>query len=413
MVRNTYGFAIPLSFALLSLGIGCSEERPAQTRVFTKYVAVPSEEGPDQSDDGNPDKPLPSNPEPAPVKKVGFSVSLAPTNISNVSDTRFPRGARLANGNLIIAFIEYTADARSIKTEISTDDGATWKAWGTIIRDPLRTDVPETVGDPTIVVLPSGKLLAAYRNLLTDNSHRLQVAVSADEGATWAFQSDVEVSPTIEGRSMLPTFSVNSKGQAQIYYTKPKAATGGETQIVMKTSLNEGRTWANQVTVATRAEGGSSFPAVQRLNDGSILAVFDTFRSETNKLPILRSVQSSDDGLTWSSPKDVYIPTDASKRAQSPQMGILEDGRPFVAFVTDENLVASQGFGVKVLVAANAATFNSLQWSAQAVAAFSDRSLLPAILPAKDGAFYILREIPNADQTLPSRVSMNRATIDK
>jgi len=335
---------------------------------------------------------------------LSVSVSLNAVSVATPGESFFGRGTRLANGSLVVTYGQNADGFQSILAEISSDDGKTWQQLGQIVSVPLPPGSPSIILDPTISALPSGTLMAVYRIALPDGTFRLQASASRDNGRTWLVQGDIDSSAAVQAQPVQPVISLNSRGQAQVYYTKAKNPAGGEGQILMKTSTDEGRTWNNQTIVATRAIGSSSFPAVTRLKDGSVMVAFDTFRGDADNHLILRYVQSGNDGLTWSSARDVYVPADGQKNAQSPQITILEDGRPVVMFMSNEDSGAQVCCTIKMMMTQNVPAFNDVVWQAQPVTGVAGDALFPAAVPTKDGSFLLLFERGR-------KILMNRVSI--
>lgn len=356
---------------------------------------------PDQTEDS--DSSLPTPP-------LSISFSLSATNVSTSGESFFGRGTRLADGSLVLSYGQDIDNSHTVKTEISKDDGKTWQALGEIISQPF-VDGVGGIGTPNIAVLPSGTLLAVYHNAEVDGTFHLQSSASVDGGRTWTVRGDIDVTTDIGASGSQATLLVNSKGQAQAYYTKGKNPTGGELEVVMKTSTDEGRTWGNQITVASRPVGNSGFPAPVRLKDGSILVAFDTFRGDNDSRLVIRSVQSNNDGLTWTSPQDVYIPVNGDKNAQTPQITILPDGRPIVMFMTNEGDGVDACCVIKVMVSKDVASFNKLEWQPQAVVALPSKALVPSAIPTSDGNFLLVYERARDAGNNIRKVQMLRTTV--
>lgn len=350
----------------------------------------------------------PTNPTLGPLS---ISFSLSATNVSTSGESYFGRGTRLSDGSLVLTYGQDINNNHTVQTEISNDDGKTWQALGEIISTPFIDGVGDVVGTPNIAVLPSGTLLAVYRNIELDGTFRLQASASVDGGRTWAASGDIDVSTDGNVRGTQPTLIVNSKGQVQVYYTKTKNAASSERIVVMKTSTDEGKTWSSQTIVAIRSVGNSGFPAPVRLKDGSILVVFDSFRSDNDSHLVIRSVQSNNDGLSWSSPKDVYIPANGDKSAQSPQILLLPDGRPIVMFMTNEDNGADACCSIKVMVGKSVASFNSLEWQPQAIVALTTKALIPSAIPTSDGNFLLVYEHARDAVNRTRKVQMLRTTV--
>lgn len=383
----------------LGLTLSCAYEAPTTpNRVYSSaskndedIKETDDAEQTDKTDDQTDDSPVPpSNDDKGtdsePVKPASVSVSLSPSTLSTSGEGFFVRGLRLQNDSILVAYCQNINNQYSVKTEISIDDGKTWLAFGQIISVPFRTDGAGIEFEPTIAVLPSGTLVAAYVNYTNDGIKRLQLSKSLDNGKTWTYQGDADTVPDTS-RILHPNLFINSKGQIQLYYSKARASDGFE-EITLRTSSNEGLSWSGSTIVATRSGGNSAFSGATRLNDGSILVVFDTARGDGQSNQIIRSVQSNNEGLTWSTPKDVYIPLNGEKKALSPQVILLDDGRPVVMFMSDEEQAV---LAIKLMIAASIPSFSKLEWMPQAVTAIPD-GFQPGAIPAKDASFILAFE---------------------
>jgi len=336
-----------------------------------------------------------------PPLSVSVSLSAVPL-VTDGPNSLWPRAVNLGGGTLLLIYGQDIEGFHTLKTQISRDDGLTWVEHGEVAREAVTAT--RELRDANLTVLPNGTILAIYRNI-NDGIFRIQVSASTDKGATWAARGDVDVSSGATAQNMLhPLLRVSSKGRIQAYYSKQKSR-GGPLSIVMKSSSDDGKTWANELTVATRAIGNASYPAVIGLRDGSILVVFDTPRVDGDTRLVLRSTQSDNDGLTWSNTKDVYVPTNGLRSAKSPQAAIMEDGRPMIFFMSDEDTTEAECCSIKMVVANSPATFKDLSWGPQAITAVGGiNNVFPSGVQTTGGDWLLFYE-------RASNVSFNRVKI--
>ena len=131
-----------------------------------------------------------------------------------------------------------------------------------------------------------------------------------------------------------PFLRLNQKGQVQIYYSRENSAI--DQDIWLRTSTDGGATWGPQ----TIAIGGDfndrrdGMPGVAPVGDNKTLAII--FESLKDGVFKVQQATSTDDGDTWDGRKDVYVPSDATRSAQSPQIANT-GGVLVVSFMTNED----------------------------------------------------------------------------
>ncbi len=140
--------------------------------------------------------------------------------------------------------------------------------------------------------------------------------------------------------------------------------------------------------VATQGGSRDGMPSVAKLADGSLIAIFESFRAPSTPKFVVRTVQSKDGGLTWTNRPDLYVPVNASKNAGAPCIVALPDGRLVASFMTDEDSAAQSWPGqaaVKIVGSKGIPTFASVAWDAASVqTAVAAPGYWPALFVAKN-----------------------------
>ena len=142
-----------------------------------------------------------------------------------------------------------------------------------------------------------------------------------------------------------PFLRLTKDGNIQIYYSRENSAT--DQDIWLKTSTDEGATWSPQVIAigGDMTDRRDGMPGIASPDDGTTLVcVFESLKGKAFKV---QQATSTDDGNTWSNRADVYVPGEAGRSAQSPQ--IANTGGVLVAsFMTNED-TGTQDAAVKIV----------------------------------------------------------------
>lgn len=312
-------------------------------------------------------------------------------SLSNFGGT-YPRASVLADESIFLSFDSGDGDNFVLRTAGSGDDGASWSALGNVAVEP--NDPDRTLGNAFPLQLPSGRILCAFRhhdkpggpgdNLI----YRLLVSYSDDGGGTWEFLSSIDTN--VGNGVWEPFLFLDPEGGLQVYYAREKE--GGDQDIVMRRSDDSGTNWGARIVVATQGGSRDGMPAVVALNDDSLLAVFESFRSPGSGTFVVRTVQSNDNGATWPTRKDLYLPAVATRNAGAPHLITLADGRLLASFMTDEDAVETgwpDHASVKVAATIAVPSFASVTWDVP-VAVASEPVYWPALVQAPAGDVLVL-----------------------
>ena len=164
----------------------------------------------------------------------------------------------------------------------STDDGMTWSA-------PFRVPLNSPHGP---VALADGRLLYAGKQLWTPGT-KVGVCVSADDGRTWNWLSDIPARPgdTVEQYHELHAVDTG-RGKILVHIRNHNPRNAGET--LQCESTDGGKTWTEPHPI-----GVWGLPShLLRLRDGRILMTYGYRRAPFG----IQARISSDGGETWQAP---------------------------------------------------------------------------------------------------------------
>jgi len=151
--------------------------------------------------------------------------------------------------------------------EESKDDGKTWKVIADIKKPDAMAAAGTGLGEPHMVELASGKLLAMFRHERRDRQNFLMQSESYDGGKTWTPLHDT-------GIWGFPPHLIQLKNGWLVVVYGYRREPYGERACI---SRDEGKTWdvKNEVILTDAALGADiGYPSSVQLNDDSILTVY-------------------------------------------------------------------------------------------------------------------------------------------
>ncbi|KAG2176412.1 hypothetical protein INT43_005646 [Umbelopsis isabellina] len=294
---------------------------------------------------------------------VGSPVAMAP------SGGTYPRSTRLSTGQLLGIYTAFSGNNNVITVCQSTNNGASWTDIGTVTTGVGDIDNGYLLELPTTASGASHRrILAVFRNHSRTGTspnyvytyYRITVCYSDDGGKTWSYLSQPEGKSPPNG-IWEPFMRLAHDGSIQLYYARENSAT--DQDIVQHISKDGGATWGPMATIAgATTTGRDGMPGVTEFNTGSgnkLLCIFET----TEDGPFhVKSVTSSDDGITWGNRATVYVPTGTNNNAGSPQVATLGGNVLVSIFMTDEDTSTHawiQGAGVKALTSSDGVTWGN------------------------------------------------------
>lgn len=276
----------------------------------------------------------------------------------------YPRGILLRDGTLLATFDRVHDGCLELCAVRSADRGVSWRPTGLVAS--RAAEPGRTLANGFPLQLNDGRILVAYRDHERTASgvvHRLLVSCGDPADRGWRSLGAIQTNRDPACGLWEPFLLDASDGSIHAYYAREKA--GGDQDIVLRRSTDGGRTWCDETTVASQLGSRDGMPAAVILGDGSLVAIFESFREPGFARFVVRTVRSNDCGRTWTHRGDVHVPADANRNAGAPFLVRLSDGRLFASFMTDEG-VSSPAWphraDLAVLSSDGIPTFESLRW---------------------------------------------------
>ncbi|HEX7757180.1 MAG TPA: family 43 glycosylhydrolase [Niabella sp.] len=270
---------------------------------------------------------------------------------------QYPRLLKLKNNKWLAAYTVlknrgYKEEADGgLELEISEsgDNGKTWTPVGSI-KDPGRD-----MDNAQMIQLPDGALLLAGRSVRWQESYRLPVYKSTDNGKTWQYLSTIDANEGAPGSLGKPDkgiyephFYFLKDGQLAVMYANEKHVTGtpSYSQIISeRISADFGKTWGKEIWVAHTPGHPLSrpgMPVVDRINDGNYIAVYEVCGPEDCGIYYKTSI----DGIHWNVGLGTKIPG--------------QKAAPYILALSDGNLVVCSNLGT-----VSVSNDNGLSWKQQ------------------------------------------------
>lgn len=246
-----------------------------------------------------------------------------------------PRVITLANGSMLCA----VEKGDGIYVKISQDVGDTWSD------SALASFAPDLAcANPNLFQLKDGSILLSYRAVgdRDDGFYTsLRVSISADGGKTFSDHSLITeyVEPSHDTRGVWEPCLGYLNGVLTCFYANDLYSVTSQ-QNIEYLQYADGE-WTNR-TIVTNGEQNNSrdgMPVWIPLKDGGYVCVIEAThnRDAEGKHPFTIALVYSKDGVEWSKPYDIYIPTTPFSKAGAPCIAELPDGRIVVSFQTDED----------------------------------------------------------------------------
>ncbi|KAF5388922.1 hypothetical protein D9757_005136 [Collybiopsis confluens] len=314
------------------------------------------------------------------------SVNSATIHISGSSaGGPYPRTTPLSDGSYLACYTAISGGTKTLTVTRSTDGAQSFSPRGTIAQSTGDLD------NCYLLQLANGDVVAAFRNHDLNSAgvyteYRITTSISHDLGVSWVFLSQVEQrvatatnngvwnerfdsSDMTEPWTQEPFLRLSrANGALQVYYASENSA--ADQDILLKTSTNNGASWSSSITVAggdTTGRDGMSGCSISGNTDSPNLNI--------------KSVISTNEGVSWGGRSQVYIATSAEVEAAAPQIVTKPDGGLVVSFYTNENNVASSAFKI---VTSGTGTTGS--WGEETTVATAGNSAWPGLLALPNGS---------------------------
>ena len=229
----------------------------------------------------------------------------------------------------------YLADPQGgtrLQVARSTDNCRTWTILTTI------SDFGRDLDNGQMIQLANGQILLASRSVRWQESYRLPVYRSSDNGLTWTFVSMIDANEGTPGSLgnpdkgvYEPHFYMLANNELAVMYSSEKHVVENPSfsQIISeKTSSDHGVTWGKEIWVAAQlGQARPGMPVWTKLNNGQYMVVFEVCGTQN----CMVSYKFSADGQQWPSGLGAQIPN--------------ERGGPYLVALSSGRLVLSSNFG--------------------------------------------------------------------
>jgi hypothetical protein len=252
--------------------------------------------------------------------------------------SEYGRMLRLTNGNWLAAYTisrnnGYQRDPKGgleLQVSQSMDNGKSWLPIA-VLTDPSRD-----LDNAQLCQLPNGTVLLACRSVRWQESYRLPVYQSTDNGKTWNIHSTID---TAEGQTgslgkpdkgiYEPHMAFLADGRLSVMYANEKhvTETPSYSQIIsQKISTDLGATWGPEIWVAYQPEHNASRPGMPvwtRMKNGQYMVVYEICGPE--KCNVYYKISA--EGTQWPVGLGTLIPDQLG----GPYLLALKDGRLVVS----------------------------------------------------------------------------------
>jgi hypothetical protein len=334
-----------------------------------------------------------------------------------------PRGIEQSNGDLLLG-VKRTISGKNVIQAIAGKLAQGKWAISGIVEENTSRDLGG-LGNPSPFVDKSDRLLMAFRDhadVEGGTAYKLRVEFSDDRGLTWHRWDSGEggVIDRSDHGLWEPFIYRDARGDLRVVYAKervPRLCNGRPVEkqdVVMKVSLDGGKSWGGEQVVASAGVSREGVPTVARLRDGSYVLVFESWRNEEcetlNPKLVIRYMQSKD-GVNWGNRRLLYSPDSLAESARPgvqdypvaswPYAIRLQDGRLLVLFTTNEDHSGPDGkfesrkkaFDIKFMLTKHEASYENIEWE----------EMPPHIAYA--------RSTSNDDVRFPSAVELNNGDL--
>jgi len=265
--------------------------------------------------------------------------------------SQYGRILKLANGKLLAGYTisrnnGYQKDAKGgleLELSESTDNGRHWKKVAVI------TDEGRDLDNAQMIQLPDKSVLLACRSVRWQESYRLPVYRSTNNGRTWVKLSTIDANEGKPGELGKPDkgvyephFLFLNDGRLAVMYASEKHVTDSVSysQIIsQKISSDNGKTWGQEIWVAYEPGHYSSRPGMPvwtKMKNGKYMVVYEICGPEKCNI----YSKTSNDGISWPVGLGTIIPDQLG----GPYILSLSDGR-LVVTSNQSNISISEDYG--------------------------------------------------------------------
>lgn len=251
--------------------------------------------------------------------------------------SEYPRMTRLTSGDWILVYTIYDNNGytceptggNKLEIALSRDNARTWQTLAQLA-DPGRD-----LDNGQIIELADGGLLLGMRSVRWQESYKLPVYKSLDQGRTWAFISMIDENEGEPGSLGQPDkgiyephFYKLDNGSLSVMYANEKHVTEqpSYSQIIsQKISNDGGSTWGEEIWVAwdpANEKARPGMPVWARLPNGKYMVVLEVCGTADCKVYF----KLSQDGTSW----EAGLGQPIADQMGGPYVEVAPDGTIFV-----------------------------------------------------------------------------------
>jgi hypothetical protein len=240
--------------------------------------------------------------------------------IINSVDERYPHIIKLSNGDLICAFETAEETPKAIKTMRSTNNGETWGEKITVYKGATYS-----AERANMIQLANGELICAFRTQEGFQDRGIACVKSANNGLTWGSRINIYDSALSDHN---PSLLQLPSGKILCAFA---TCEDGGYAIKCVSSVDNGATWNNKVTVVPNSTSMYAYPTLALAKNGELLCGFYVDTGD-DMAANLRVVKSYDLGKTWNSHQIFVFGT--IKSSADGKLFVANDGTIYFVFHT-------------------------------------------------------------------------------
>lgn len=281
------------------------------------------------------------------IQKIGWDGKS-----TRIQTGGYSRMTTLPDGKLACVY----SDGGYIRFCTSNDDGKSWNEPINVIRiDMTPNGQRMSLANANIAVMNDGAYMVAFRAHTAGDGYTefytsIRYCISRDNGQTWS-QDTIVAENLHQGKEFTgfwePHMLYIADGRLAMYYASdciggtaewyPFVSSMTYQHIIMHI-YDEEKGCFGEPLIASNGEEHNSrdgMPVVCKLADGSYAMVIESSSMRGN-YPFIIQIMFSEDGISWSAPRNIWVPTTGGHYAGAPYIVALPDGRIAVSFQATE-----------------------------------------------------------------------------
>ncbi len=262
----------------------------------------------------------------------------------SVYGASYPRFVKDGSSLLVAYDIANPSGITEVRYKKSTDNGTTWGGDSYLAANGEGTGA----STPQMLKLRNGDLLCAYlTGAHSGENHKIDIRKKNNNDDTWISHSTVATynggpQEGIWEPFMIEHPAINNKVYC-FYATEEHNTSNNGQRIAYKVSGDGGKNWGTEELMPSSNPSGPNcrdgMPGVVFLGDNNTMyIVFETSQLGAPHPMVIKARTLDSSTGVWSGLKDVYIPSQAQRRAGAPFVVKSANGDLICSFQTDNDL---------------------------------------------------------------------------